>query len=509
MGCACAKDRETDTEKPKEETPLKTHTKKAALKRSKSLHSRVVTGGGEPSTVTLETIRRLKDSFDSLYKLDGVVSETDSSSLSQAVYTGTEQVCFVKVINKHLGRLQIQQKAKLSSEAERLLKLDHPYLLRLYEVMQDTKHFYLVTEPFAGGHLTAAAGDSRFASENFLAKVFYQIFRALNYCHLRGIIHGNLAPKSLVLATAAEEPIAKLTGFGELDEVPEEGASQCIFRAPELEEGYNEKCDIWSCGAILFYLLSGEAPFIPGPVNGSPVKKKRAVLSFSSPKWENKSREVMSLITCMLDPNPQNRPSASQCRYHPWVRLHLKMHSVKTTTLNGYLFNLRKLHNRNPLQHAILKFIVTRILKEKDVESFVEPFLALDRDGDGLINEEELLQGFMRISSEEEAISTTQKVMETVEHNGCGAITFTEFIISAFGEKKLLSPANLMTAFQCFNRDGSGNVLLQDFRTLLSAKDSSDRERQWRELLLHADRTNDEMIDFGNFTALMSNLSPA
>jgi calcium-dependent protein kinase len=83
------------------------------------------------------------------------------------------------------------------------------------------------------------------------------------------------------------------------------------YIAPEvLNKKYNEKCDIWSCGVILFILLSGQPPF-NGQSDQEIMKKVRAgKFSFSDPAWGNISNDAKDMITQLLTYDIDKRPSA-------------------------------------------------------------------------------------------------------------------------------------------------------------------------------------------------------
>lgn len=92
------------------------------------------------------------------------------------------------------------------------------------------------------------------------------------------------------------------------------------YIAPEvLNKKYNEKCDIWSCGVILYILLSGMPPF-NGQSDQEIMKKVRAgKFSFSDPAWNNVSSDAKDLITKLLTYDVEVRPSAEVALQHPWI----------------------------------------------------------------------------------------------------------------------------------------------------------------------------------------------
>lgn len=93
-----------------------------------------------------------------------------------------------------------------------------------------------------------------------------------------------------------------------------------LFMAPEvLKKNYNEKCDIWACGLILYLMLSGELPFRGRSKEDIIVKILKAEYDFDSPPWKNVSRDAKAFIRKLLVLEPQNRYSAEQALRDPWI----------------------------------------------------------------------------------------------------------------------------------------------------------------------------------------------
>ena len=89
--------------------------------------------------------------------------------------------------------------------------------------------------------------------------------------------------------------------------------------APEVVAGkYNEKCDVWSAGVILFIMLSGEPPFNGKDEDEIMTKIVNKCCKFDKPKWTNISDPAKDLVTKLLNPNPALRLSAEQAMSHPW-----------------------------------------------------------------------------------------------------------------------------------------------------------------------------------------------
>ena len=103
--------------------------------------------------------------------------------------------------------------AALNSEIKILQMLDHPNIVKLYEVYQDPKNIYMITEYLEGGELFDMILKSRNFNENIAAKIMKQVLSAVAYCHSKKIVHRDLKPENLLLASNDSFEI-KVIDFG-------------------------------------------------------------------------------------------------------------------------------------------------------------------------------------------------------------------------------------------------------------------------------------------------------
>lgn len=114
------------------------------------------------------------------------------------------------------------------------------------------------------------------------------------------------------------------------------------YIAPEvLKKKYDEKCDIWSCGVILFILLCGYPPFNGTNDKGIMEKVAKGVFSFDGEEWQQISQEAKSLIKKMLEYDPNKRLNAEQCYNDPWLKKYARKDVVEIPIITKALENMR------------------------------------------------------------------------------------------------------------------------------------------------------------------------
>ncbi len=143
--------------------------------------------------------------------------------------------------------------------------MDHPNILKLYEVFQDDAKFYVVTEICSGGELFDEIVNRQSFSEKDAAEILEQVMSAINYCHLNNICHRDMKPENVLMEGKG---IIKVIDFGTaMSFDPTENMNHILgtpyYMAPEIfsRSGYNQQCDVWSVGVILYVLLTGRPPF--------------------------------------------------------------------------------------------------------------------------------------------------------------------------------------------------------------------------------------------------------
>ncbi len=176
-------------------------------------------------------------------------------------------------------------------------------------------------------------------------------------------------------------------------------AGSVFYIAPEVlaSQAYDEKCDIWSCGVLMYLLLVGFPPFTGrtrDEVVASVIKGKA---EFSHPNWNKVSEEAKELIQLLLAYDPKTRISAGAALKHKWIQKHVKQVKVRISGLRHAIENLKSFRVQMVFQQAVLSYIASQQMRSDDEIRVRELYTFLDVDKDGQVSKQDLIQGFMKL----------------------------------------------------------------------------------------------------------------
>jgi len=275
------------------------------------------------------------------------------------------------------------------------------------------------------------------------------------------------------------------------------------YIAPEvLRCDYTEKCDIWSCGVILYILLSGRPPFDGNDDREILSRVKQGVYSISGPEWRNVSKEAIDLVKRMLTFEPTKRVTASEAIQHSWLKKKSNEEEVNHEATQNALANLKNFRLEQKLQQATLTYIVSQLISKEEMQELQAAFKALDTNSDGKLQREELIEGYKKIMGDAEAEELVDKIMASADTDGSGAIDYSEFVTATMNKKKMLSHDKLEAAFNLFDKDGSGFISASEIKQVLGVGKNISEEI-WTEIINEVDLNGDGEISFKEFKGMM------
>lgn len=191
----------------------------------------------------------------------------------------------------------------------------------------------------------------------------------LNYCHSRSIVHRDIKPENILLESNKDFNQIKIIDFGisvvkEHEKMIEESIGTPYYIAPEVwKKSYDEKCDVWSCGVILYILLSGSPPF--NAASDTEMKKKilDGSFSMSGKVWDAISDDAKDLVTQLLTYDKETRVSAGEALSHPWIE---KMcgSEIDSKVAKKALTNLSKFRAEEKIKQATVAYIASQLLSK-------------------------------------------------------------------------------------------------------------------------------------------------
>ncbi|XP_054032003.1 serine/threonine-protein kinase SIK2 [Dryobates pubescens] len=252
------------------------------------------------------------------YDIEGTLGKGNFAVVKLARHRITRSEVAIKIIDK--SQLDAVNLEKIYREVQIMKMLDHPHIIKLYQVMETKSMLYLVTEFAKNGEIFDYLASHGRLSESEARRKFWQILSAVEYCHGRKIVHRDLKAENLLLDNNMNIKIADF-GFGNFYKSGEPLTTWCgspPYAAPEVFEGHQyegPQLDIWSMGVVLYVLVCGALPF-DGPT--LPILRQRVLEGrFRIPYFM--SEECEHLIRRMLVLDPSKRLTIAQIKEHKWM----------------------------------------------------------------------------------------------------------------------------------------------------------------------------------------------
>ncbi|KAK9173398.1 hypothetical protein cmbei_300920 [Cryptosporidium meleagridis] len=483
------------------------------------------TMGGERGSVTTGMfVQSGSGTFAERYNIVCMLGKGSFGEVLKCKDRITQQEYAVKVINK--ASAKNKDTSTILREVELLKKLDHPNIMKLFEILEDSSSFYIVGELYTGGELFDEIIKRKRFSEHDAARIIKQVFSGITYMHKHNIVHRDLKPENILLESKEKDCDIKIIDFGlstyfQQNTKMKDRIGTAYYIAPEVLRGtYDEKCDVWSAGVILYILLSGTPPFYGKNEYDILKRVETGKYAFDLPQWRTISDDAKDLIRKMLTFHPSLRITATQCLEHPWIQ---KYSSVTPTisdlpSLESAMTNIRQFQAEKKLAQAALLYMASKLTTLDETKQLTEIFRKLDTNNDGMLDRDELVRGyheFMRLkgvdsnsliqnegSTIEEQIDS---LMPLLDMDGSGSIEYSEFIASAIDRTILLSRERMERAFKMFDKDGSGKISTKELFKLFSQADSSIQMEELESIIEQVDNNKDGEVDFNEFVEMLQN----
>ncbi|KAF7260761.1 hypothetical protein EG68_01764 [Paragonimus skrjabini miyazakii] len=223
----------------------------------------------------------------------------------------------------------------IENEANICRMLRHKNVVQLHDSFHYNGKYFMIFDLVTGGELFEDIVSRDHYSEACASYSIFCVLDALGYCHANNIIHRDLKPENILLASKQRNAVLKIADFGLAIRVPDNNprrygiAGTYTYMAPEvlLERAYAKPVDMWSCGVILYLLLSGTAPFHARDESRLCEKIIHGKYYYPHEEWGCITTAAKDLVDRLLTRNPYMRITAEEALRHPWLRA-VSMNSV-------------------------------------------------------------------------------------------------------------------------------------------------------------------------------------
>mmetsp|Transcript_8047 Transcript_8047/g.11500 ORF Transcript_8047/g.11500 Transcript_8047/m.11500 type:complete len:449 (-) Transcript_8047:112-1458(-) len=425
-------------------------------------------------------------------------------------------------------------------------KLDHPYIIRLFQVYQHQTNLWLICELCTGGDLT-----SRKLSEPKVTLVMEQILSGLVYLHRNNVLHRDLKLENVLYKHSGADSEIRLIDFGLsrtydiLDKKRREILGAAYSMSPEIagDTGpYTAKSDVWSIGIMAWILLAGDYPFLRDPSDQENKDKMDKLINANyhfGITWRGRgiSNHAKKFVAGCLKKNPDERWSAMDALgyvQNEWIpqleeqvrkekleqelqeaaqianitkKQSKKTKNIDAVKIDAFLNQSLASKRRNntemlgvvgvkiedveryitygPLKKTIF-ITMANYIERRDVEHLQKVFLAEDTENTGTITFMELKRALTNLDAKFVDNERQQlKIFEGIDHDKSGHIHFAEFVAALAENQGLVTLDRLKDAFDRIDSSGKGFIDHDDLKSILG--------KDYRKEVV------DEMMEEGNF----------
>ena len=443
------------------------------------------------------------------YKVLSEHYHIDMSSLKSGrfgkVYNVIDKITRQRRAVKIVEKSPQDPKATLNklNELRIMEKIDHPNLVNIIEHFEDLKYIYMVMEYVNDGELFEQIIKKESLSEKVVLSIMKQLLSAVNYLHSINIVHRDIKSENIML----DGGILKLIDFGTHavltnDKKLEEFTGSAYYIAPEVVRGdYDEKCDIWSCGVLMYILLAGRPPFDGWNINYIISAIIKGDIKYNIPEFEGISAEALELMKKLLTYEANDRITASEALQHKWFKMANKTYM---TYINwSILTNLKNFDNRYKLQQLLYQFLVKKILDLTYKNQIINSFNAFDINSDGTLSKEEIVRGLSKAynSLNHKEISA---IVDKLISDNATSINFTEFIAKVIDKRIMLTEDNIKKCFFLIDTNNDQTISKSELKEALNNKNLTDQDIEQILDSNNAIKMNDKLT-FAEFKALLLN----
>ena len=485
-------------------------------------------------------------------------------TLGSGTYGTVKKVCLIKnqltiramkIIPKE-NIMEGVDSLKLIDEITILKKLDHPNIMKIYECFVDKDNFYIISDFCDQGDLLGKLEKLGKMNEIVVKFIMDQVFNAVAYLHSKNVLHGDIKLENILLYTASKNKGRRFTSINMdinhlIDLQKEINKSQTftkrsknyvndmlnyevklidfgcskyfankkkhkrlsgiigstLYCSPEVvDDLYDEKCDEWSCGVLMYMLLCGEPPFQGNSEEEIFEKIKKCDYNFKPAEFKDVSDNCKDLIRKLLEPKKRKRIKASEALRHPFFTTFFNPN--KAMTQNKDLNILKNLINYkkgiSKFHETIFAFLCNNFISIDEEKKLRAVFRYVDKEEQNLINKKNLKLALNEINiniSEDEY----NNIFKQLDGNQNDIVEYQEFLRATCDKNTLLTEENLKNTFLALSGGEEKEFITANDIKKFIFHDSNIQEQIFNEYLEQFGMKIDDKINFEQFYNMIKN----
>ena len=469
--------------------------------------------------------------------------------------TNRDTIRAIKIIPKDMLNQGFDDE-KLSNEILILKNLDHPNIMKIYEFFEDEKNYYMVTDFYDQQNLCQNIDKLYFMNQITVKLIMEQLFSAVAYLHSMGVFHGDIKLENVMLYSTTkytknrfsminrnlnnniqlQDEIndsfkknkyskksinivndmlnyeIKLIDFGCSKIFSKRGERKSgiigtsIYCSPEVIDNlYDEKCDEWSCGVLMYILLCGEPPFTGDTEEEIFEQVKKCEYNFNPEPFKYVSANCIDLIKKLLETNKNKRIKAADALSHPFFTENFN--PDKALTQNKDLSLIEKLSEiKRPyskFHEAVISYMCTNYLSKDEEKKLRAVFRYIDYDRKNYLTKENIEKRLM----ENGKLITKEKIqyiLNAFDFDKNGHVEYQELLIGLCDKNLLFSRYNLKRFFDMIDRNRKGYLNSNDIENF-AFQNKTIKEKALKEYLKQFGMKIDEKLYFDKFVKMIKN----
>ena len=405
---------------------------------------------------------------------------------------------------------------EILNEINVLKKIDHPNIIKLFEFYLQNNNYYLITENCRGGELFELVNDTQF-TETQVAYIMYQLFSAINYCHKMRIIHRDLKPENILITKNDNNFIdIKICDFGTAQifkkgDIQKETIGSLYYVAPEvIQKKYNFKCDLWSCGVIMYILLTRKLPF--GGRTDEEIISNILFKDYNYKRLTNCSPEAQELVSLLLEKDISKRINAEQALNHKFFtnnKVKAMFNEIKDQNkIEKFVNNLRHYKRKSILQETTIAYLVHTFPDMEEVVDACKLFNKIDLNDNGQITLNEFHLGLSLVLGkktlkDEEFI----EIFANLDINNDNYLGYEDFVRGVIDKNNLLNDNILEYAFRHFDKDNNGCITFEEIGKIFRGHiKQGDINEGLKKIIAGAGKDENGKISYDEFKKLMASI---